>query len=210
MAQTTFNVLDGSGLIEKTGQGTWAGARDAASGTISTADNVASGYSTFRNPVYDNGRFFMGFNTAALTTAATITAAKIRVYIVSRAGTDAETLNVVSMTSGNPESLVGTDYVNFGTTSFSSLAFGSASTSAYNELTLDANGIANINKTGVSKFCFRTTRDIDNTAPTVDQPSGNSLNIDHSSASGATNILELVVTYTLPDTATDTSYSFFL
>lgn len=196
---STFNVLDGSGLITKDGQGTWAGARDAASGTVSTGDNSPAGYSTFRSPVYDCSRFFMGFDTSSIPENATITAAKIKVYVVSRTGTDAETLNVVSMTAGDPTSLVGGDFVNFGTTSFGTLAYGSATTSAYNDISFNASGIAAISTTGTTKLCFRTTRDINNTAPTVDQPGGNFLAIDHSSASGAANLLKLEVTYTVPD-----------
>jgi len=198
MAQSTFNVLNGSGVISKGSQSTWTDARDAASGTIDSSDNVASGYSTLRNPVYDNGRFFMGFDTASLPDDAVISDAKIRVYIVSRSGSDAETLNVVSMTSGDPTSLVTTDYVNVGATSFGTLSFGSAATSAYNDIELNASGIAAISLISTTKFAFRTTRDINNTTPNVDQSSGNSLNIDHSTGSGATFVMELVVTYKVP------------
>jgi hypothetical protein len=198
MSTLTANVLNGSGLIAKIGQASWSAARDAASGTIDSTDNVAAGYSTYRNPIYDNSRFFMGFDTSSIPNNATIQSAKIKVYVVSRSGTDPETLNVVAMSSGNPESLATTDYVNAGSTIFGSLAYADASTSAYNEITLNASGIAAISLTGITKLAFRTTRDINNTTPTVDQAGGNSLNIDHSTGSGAANVLQLVVEYTAP------------
>jgi hypothetical protein len=197
MAVTVFTVSTGTGIITKDGQATWAGARDSATGTITVPTvATASAYSTYRNPVYDNGRSFFGFNTSALTSYATIVSATFDIYVTARSGTDAETLNVVQMTSGDPTSLVVGDYINAGATSAGSLAFGSASTSAYNNITLDATGLSWISKTGVTNLALRTSRDINNSAPTVDQPSGNNLTMGY--AGGYANPATLTVTYTLP------------
>jgi len=65
---------------------------------------------------------------------------------------------------------VAADYAlaNFGSTRFvdSDILISGITTGAYNDFTLNASGIANIAKTGISKFGYRHAVDIDNSAPT--------------------------------------------
>lgn len=73
--------------------------------------------------------------------------------------------------SSNPATntaLVNADYnlAVFGTTSFGSITYANWSALAYNDITLDANGRANVSKTDVSKFGFRNDADMNNSPPT--------------------------------------------
>jgi hypothetical protein len=75
--------------------------------------------------------------------------------------------NLVSFSPASDSSFVASDYGNFGTTKFASDTVVSGwTTAAYNDFTLNASGIANVSKTGNSKFGWRFTEDIDNSSPT--------------------------------------------
>ena len=78
-----------------------------------------------------------------------------------------------------------TDYANFGTTRFATgkTISSGITTSAYNDFTLNASGVANINKTGNSYFGTRLKWDIDNSAPTW--VNGAETNVDGSMADTA-------------------------
>ena len=89
---------------------------------------------------------FQGFNEFALST-----------------GLGAFSLDVVAATPAATNDLADSDYAQLGSTSFATKASGAITEEgAYNDWSLDANGIANISKTGVSKFGTRTLWDLNN------------------------------------------------
>ena len=143
-------------------------------------------YSIYRSYLYFDTSVFSGY---------TITAASINIYVSTMYGdTDNESIQVQSGMPTYPhDPLVVGDYdlanyvtdTNCGTkdiTTFSALA--------YNSINLDASGIAEINTSGWTKFCLRTTGDINNIAPT----GGNGFT--YYSAHNASYKPYLVVTYT--------------
>lgn len=105
-------------------------------------------------------RSIMTFNTASLTSGAVITGAKLKIYIVNNAdGFGSLTFNVVGATPSANNNIVAADFSQLGTTKFSADTSITQSTSAYLEITLNASGIAYINKIGVTGLGVRLTCD---------------------------------------------------
>lgn len=141
-------------------------------------------------------RFLTTFDTSALTTGATISAAVLSVFgAATRANIGNPDLHCCASTPASAGDIVIADYSQVGSTSFGSIAFGSFSTSAYNAITLDANGIANISKTGISKFALRTNWDMNNSTSGISWSTDVS-DLEFQTADGA-NAPKLVITYTV-------------
>jgi len=138
------------------------------------------------------------FDTSSLTTSASISSATIGAYGWSKTNAlGSADWHVGSATPASNTTLAASDYGNCGTISFGSIAYASFSTSGYNDITLDSNGLGNISKTGVSKFSFQLSWDINNSF-TGSWANSAISNFDNYSAdqAGTTNDPKLVVTYT--------------
>ena len=100
------------------------------------------------------------------------------------------------------------DYDSLGTTVFATISYASYSTTAYNDFSLDANGIANIDIVNVNSTEFGTRLTWDTTG-TFGGVWSSGLNSNFSSsfadAAGTTQDPKLVVIFSLPG-----SYSFFM
>lgn len=149
------------------------------------------------------------FNTASLTSAATITAGSNTwgLYISAvPSNFFTQTIRMVQSTPASTTGLANADYGQVGSTAQSNtdLALASMTTSQYNNLTLNTTGDGNISKTGVTKFGARFVSDITGTPPTWS--GGQTTYYTFSTEAGA-NPPKLVVTYTLPATG---GGSFFL
>ncbi len=111
-------------------------------------------------------RGFVYFDTSDIPTDATITSAVLSFKIHSEAVNEGNGKIVVQ--NGQPDyphsSMVVGDYDcdNYSNNGGQSVAIDSLSDSEYNEITLNSNGRAWINKGGITKFCLRNSRDIDN------------------------------------------------
>lgn len=141
------------------------------------------------------------FDTSSLGVGAVVTACDLGLYHTTKTTPSDATANklavhIVSSTCASPATIVSTDYGSNGSTSFVNIAFASLTGSAYNTFTLDANGIANINVNGFSKFGIITGADILNSAPTT-TGSGDLMRVRFE-AHNDTNIPKLTITYTLP------------
>jgi hypothetical protein len=119
------------------------------------------------------------FDTSAIPDANTIDSAKLKNYVsaVSNLDDDAYAYVVVcELTLADNDAFADADYNDFGTTAWSdTLDIGDdITTSAYNDWTLNATGIAAIDKTGDTVLGFREGHDItDNAIGTA--TNGNSL-----------------------------------
>lgn len=140
------------------------------------------------------------FDTSPLGTGATITAAVLSFFGL---GTGVNTLgggtyNVFGATPAANNDLVAADYSQLGTTAFATaIAFASWSESAYNDFTLNASGISNINKTGISRFGGREdAHDAQNSAPTWGSSNANYVFTYYADQAGTANDPKLVITYT--------------
>jgi photosystem II stability/assembly factor-like uncharacterized protein len=119
-------------------------------------------------PPYHICRAFFFFDTSSLTDNATISSAILSLY---SHGDGSDTDFYVTVQNGQPayphEPLVPEDYNHV----YYSGNGGSISTSdwvsmGYNNISLNTDGISWINKTGTTKFCIRSSRDINSNIPT--------------------------------------------
>lgn len=186
----------GSGL-------TWASIRIAAgtsASDISTSpslgficDNVSGKFTTLRRAIFL-------FDTSALTSAANITSAVLSLYINAKADTNsyAPTIDIYTSTPASNTALIGTDFAQVGSTSQTGApkSYASLITSAYNDFTLDATGISNVSKTGISKFGARERKyDADNTTPAWATGASTTINWASADTAGTTQDPKLVITY---------------
>lgn len=104
------------------------------------------------------------FDTSAIGASGVVTAATLSLYGFARSETlGSTTVEIVSSNPASNTAIANADYGNLGSTSFASIAGGSISTSAYNDFTLDAGGVANVSVSGVSKFGHRLGWDLSGT-----------------------------------------------
>lgn len=109
-------------------------------------------------------RSFFLFDTSSLPDGAVITNAVLSTYGTA-SSTKANQLGDADfhIASSNPASntaIVAADYAARGSTSFGSISFSAFGTDQYNDIILNATGIAAITKTGVSKFSGQLSWDI--------------------------------------------------
>lgn len=140
---------------------------------------------------YSIDRLWFHFNTSTIPDNATIVSAFLRLPGTSTSFSNVNTLtaHIVASTVVSDTTL-GTDgaqWGNVGTTSFGSKTFASWNQSADNDISLNATGLAALSLSAYSKLAIRTSRDIDNSAPT-------GFNYCTFSGGGV-----LSVTYTVPD-----------
>lgn len=148
------------------------------------------------------------FDTSSIPDGDTINSATISFYGQAAASniplnaTD-RILHVVASTPASDTALANADYGNLGTTSFGSFdpgaSFANWSTTGYNDITLNASGLAAISKTGISKFGTRFECDRANSFTTTwssDQP--DSLDNYMADQAGTANDPKLVVTHSTP------------
>lgn len=187
------NLSAQKGLAIET-QSTWADAHNATDaggdrgGTVVTTKDIFG---------YNITRYGLSFDTSSLLSTATIslgaTDNKVELFIDNLINGGSTSLSLVGFTPANPTSIALADYDQFGITVFSTIALSSLTTSAWNEWDLDANGRANINKTGYSCFGFRNSKDISNTSP--GDPESNVVNFEDITN---TDKPKLTVTYIYP------------
>lgn len=129
-----------------------------------TVENVAILFASNVSGKYDSlYRAIYCFDTSAIPDDAVIDSAVLSLYGNSKSSDLGSTaLHIAGATPASTSALAAADYGQTGSTSFASIPYASFSTSGYNDFTLNAAGIANINKSGISKFSARLGWDIDN------------------------------------------------
>lgn len=160
------------GRVENEGT-VYATVHDAIAGS-SAADNSVTQYqarnSFFGGTTYNISRGFYLFDTAAIEDTDTISSATFSICGsgTAEANADTETMVLVASTPATNVALVVADFDQLGTTSFGTFAVAGydQTDGTYNNITINATGIAAISKTGVTKFGLRMQRDIDSSAPT--------------------------------------------
>lgn len=148
---------------------TYATVHDAADGSAADpTSSVLSWHHSFITGTYYIDRSFFLFDTSTIPDGDTIDSAIFSWYHTATVPTypDADSTDVVSSTPATNTNLVVGDFDQLGTTSFATKLDSSIANSAYNNWTLNASGLSNISKTGVSKFGTRHLQDLNSTAPT--------------------------------------------
>lgn len=199
---TFFSDLGGDGITQGTSL-TYATAGTTGTSVFSNVtDNLAGQQYHFTTGNYFRWRGWLPFDTSSLPDGDTVSAAVLSVFGMAGSTNDTvgvtPSLQVVSSSQASNTALATTDHNLCGTTVFATITWGSYNTSAYNNFTLDANGIAQISKTGFSKFTMRTNRDISGTAPST---AGNNLErfqFNSADESGTSSDPKLVITHAAP------------
>ena len=182
------------------GNANFATARGASTASFATDDSgntLLDECYFFGGTTYYISRSFELFDTSALTSSATISAATFSLYKNATAVNNADTVYIalVTTTPASNTAIVADDYDQSGSTKQAAdVNYASISTSAYFDMTLNATGLGNISLTGITKFGTRCSRDLDNSAPT----GTNSIEIVSSDT--GSNKPKLVITYELPST----------
>lgn len=180
-----------------------AGAGTDSSGTnAAIAGHLISHGNTSTNWVQIIRGYFH-FDTSSLT-GATISAATIS-FVGSTKSNDANfsstsdlDLHVVAASTASDTAIANSDYGNISATSFGSKSYDTFNVdgSTYNDITLDSNGIANINLAGISKFGTRAAADLSDTNPSASVETNSRIYIKHSETAGTSADPALIVTYT--------------
>lgn len=186
----------------------WAAAHDAANSdaAVTTDTSQYPNYTRLNGSTYVCYRGVYTFDTSSLTSSATITTADLNITTVAdTVNGDNTTMGIVSVTLANNNNLATSDFnkTNFGTTTFATINLSSMSNNTQQDFSLNASGISNISKTGVTAFGTRNSLDISNTQPTLN---------NHAQmyfADNGSSIPSLVVVYTLPG-ASSATHSFSL
>lgn len=198
------------GRIQYFSSTTWATVRDAATGTSfddssATLDAPTSGLGATSN--YFINRLFTLFDTSAIPDTDTISAGVVSLYINSRNNGDNDGEDFVSVVTSSPASntaLATTDFGSVGTTEQHDVGerkdMTSIGTATYTDWTLNATGIGNISKTGITKFAFREGHDLLNSPYAGAGNTNNNLNVMAAEQTGTTYDPKLVVTHAAAST----------
>jgi len=147
-----------------------------------------------------NDRAMFLFDTSSLDDDVTIDSATLSIYGESKNDNLSITPNV-NVVSANPASntaIEASDYVDFGSTVFSTaIAYADISTSGYNDFALNASGLSNISKTGISKFgILNQNYDIDNSGPSWSSNVVSNFRVQMAETTGTSQDPKLVIVYT--------------
>ena len=141
------------------------------------------------------GRAFFLFDTAAIPDGASISGAVLSLFgdAFAYINNTSSNVDIVATNPASNNNLVAGDFGNCSFTSFASIAQSSLSQSAYNDFTLNASGITNISKTGISKFGAISKLDLDQT--TFGSVQDNVMAFLEADYTGTSSDPKLVVTY---------------
>lgn len=141
-------------------------------------------------------------DTSALGASASVSAATFSIFGSAKEDTMSQSVNVVKATPASNTALVASDYniANWDMTqqSDSPITIAAYSIVAYNDFPLNATGIGNISKTGISKFGIAISADYTNTEPIITHPINAYATAYAADQLGTANDPKLVVTYTVP------------
>ena len=158
-------------------------------------DLIAYGQRISNAPYLQRG--FITFDTSGLPDGATIVSARLRLWVTNLYTTLASSLCVVASTQASATDLATSDWTAVGTTELITRAsISGLTTGQYNNLSLNASGLAAISKTGYTKFAFLISQDVDNTDITNSATDFCGVKIDMSEFTGTSHDPILEVTYT--------------
>lgn len=149
-------------------------------------------------------RGFVLFDTSSLTGSAVISAATLSAFGYAKLDDLGITpnANVFSSAPASNTAIVAGDFDSVGTTQMAnSITYSSFATTAYNDFVLEADGLANISKTDISKFALANRNyDRNIVAPAWSSALTSYLMVHTSDRSGTSYDPKLVVTYTISAT----------
>jgi len=197
------------GETSESGSQTWA-TIIAAAGDAKTDDEGTGYFVRIRAAVTLNDFTYLGrpiilFDTSALTAGATISAAVLSIYGLSKEDGPgwSPTYNIYSSAPASNTALAAGDFDSLGSTAFcdSALTYASWTAEAYNDFTFNATGIAAVSKTGITKLGARSANyDVAAVAPTWGAGEEATIAAYYADTALTTKDPKLVITYTLAAT----------
>lgn len=162
---TTVDGIAARNGVDQTLTNIRAGAGNA-SDDLSTQNQVLHlQASTTNNQFSQLGRGIFLFDTSAIGSTNNVDSSTISFWGYSKSnGLGSPAFVIGSSSPASNTAVVNADYSQVQTTSFGSISYASydATDTVYSDITLNASGLANISKTGVSKFSAQTDWDINN------------------------------------------------
>ena len=146
------------------GETSYSPARNAGSGTLQLSATGINVGQYWYSPAYYVYRGVVFFASGDLPDTADISAAALHIYGEGDYSHTDFDVTVVSFSGSQPP--VADDFDVLGTTSYGAASTSGFATDGYNTITLNATGIAAINKSGTTVFGLRSSRDISATTPT--------------------------------------------
>lgn len=196
---TTVDGFVNRGGVNETLATIRAGAGNGV-GDVSTADLICYIAPTATSNQYsDCYRSIFLFDTSAIPDTNTISAAVLSLAGMGSVGADnlTQTVEIVLSTPASNTGLVAADYNQVGSvrqaTGIAASAYNNTD-GTYNNFTLNATGISNVSKTGVSKFGGAFSGDIDNSITWANN-AGSYKYCYYADQAGTTTDPKLVVTY---------------
>lgn len=183
----------------------WATLRGGA-GTDSSYTDASQNYAGTRCTSTTNQfewiqRSFLPFDTSALTSAASISSATVNVYGSARDASIDHYIWLDKTTPASTSVLANSDYNSshhsFTKQSDTGIAISAWNLSGYNAFPLNATGIGNINKTGVTEFGGKLDVDFADTIPSWSSIAYSYAQCYYSEQTGTTKDPYISVTYTL-------------
>jgi len=164
-----------------------------------------------------NSRSIFLFDTSALTASATISACTMSLYASTTSSNDIGgtfEYNIYTSTPASNTDLVNADYSQLGTTAqcdtVVSFTTWDAAGGSYVDFAFNATGLGNISKTGVSKFGLRNSNyDVAGSTPGGSGTFNGTYIRGNFAAADTSTDPKLVITYTLPATATGNMFIVF-
>lgn len=215
---STVNIYpySGDGNVSNTNT-RWSRVWPASTGTTATYNTTST--SVGAGLSFTLRRGFIPFNTSSLPDNATITSAKLKIFVTSKLNADNDGNDFISISQGaqaSNTSLTTTDYNDVG--DIGNLTQGvdsterkditNIATNTYTNFQLNAVGKSWISLTGATKFAILEGHDVFNDVFQGSPTSWNSINFNTSEASGTSTDPVLEVTYTVPSNTTIQEYNY--
>ena len=148
-------------------------------------------------------RAILSFDTSTIPDTATINRANFSLYVTAKEnGLGSPAYGITGGNLASNTAIAAGDYDGFNSTRYASdIAYASIGTSARNNWSLNAAGLANISKTGYTVIYFRDNWDIDNSAPTYAKSVTTSITWNPVGYTGTANDPYLEVVYSVTPVA---------
>jgi hypothetical protein len=138
------------------------------------------------------------FDTSVIPAGATIDSAVVSLYGAAKNnGLGSPDLIIVASSPASTSTLANGDFQTIGSVSFGSVTYANFSLVAYNDITLNASGRANITKAGISKFGARNSFDFNGSGATWASGADSYVQPWEADRAGTSEDPKLVVTYTV-------------
>jgi len=217
------NTCDGDIVCTGTGM-SWAQLQGGTAGSFSASTSpsgsatliaIAASADVYAPDYGDLGRSIFLFDTSIIGAGATVTASTLSIFGQSKARTDVAWSMLLNAYSSNPTSntvlsgVDNTDYNSLGSTPFcdSPISYAAFNTAAYNDLILNASGLAAINVSGITKLGARDALyDVPNSDPLMGIGQAVIMFSYFSGQTGTANDPKLVVTYTPASVTTGSAF----